>query len=183
MWHSCALFFLFPDPHFKARKHKARIISPTLLAEYAYILRPGGIVYTITDVRDLHDWMRAHLEAFVPAVREALDAAGVALADLDAVAVTSGPGLAGALMVGVAAAKASGADAVARMKAMPTDDDCFGQGSIRADGRKIHPAYLFEVKKPEESKGPWDYYKLLRTTPADEAFRPLAEGGCPLVRS
>ena len=59
-----ALFFLFPDPHFKARKHKARIISPTLLAEYAYVLRPGGIVYTITDVRDLHEWMKAHLEAF-----------------------------------------------------------------------------------------------------------------------
>ncbi|EKM57904.1 uncharacterized protein PHACADRAFT_251833 [Phanerochaete carnosa HHB-10118-sp] len=60
---SC-LFFLFPDPHFKARKHKARIISPTLLAEYAYVLRPGGIVYTITDVHDLHQWMKAHLEAF-----------------------------------------------------------------------------------------------------------------------
>ncbi|KAF8638707.1 hypothetical protein AX17_002002 [Amanita inopinata Kibby_2008] len=59
-----ALFFLFPDPHFKSRKHKARIISPTLLAEYAYVLRPGGIVYTITDVKDLHDWMRSHLEAF-----------------------------------------------------------------------------------------------------------------------
>ncbi|OCH94916.1 putative methyltransferase [Obba rivulosa] len=59
-----ALFFLFPDPHFKARKHKARIISPTLLAEYAYVLRPGGIVYTITDVRDLHEWMKSHLEAF-----------------------------------------------------------------------------------------------------------------------
>ncbi|KAG6873241.1 hypothetical protein C0995_001260 [Termitomyces sp. Mi166 len=59
-----SLFFLFPDPHFKSRKHKARIISPTLLAEYAYALRPGGIVYTITDVRDLHEWMRSHLEAF-----------------------------------------------------------------------------------------------------------------------
>lgn len=59
-----ALFFLFPDPHFKSRKHKARIISPTLLAEYAYILRPGGIVYTITDVKDLHEWMRTHLEEF-----------------------------------------------------------------------------------------------------------------------
>ncbi|KAG6896577.1 tRNA (guanine-N(7)-)-methyltransferase (tRNA(m7G46)-methyltransferase) [Termitomyces sp. T32_za158] len=59
-----SLFFLFPDPHFKSRKHKARIISPTLLAEYAYALRPGGIVYTITDVKDLHDWMRSHLEAF-----------------------------------------------------------------------------------------------------------------------
>lgn len=59
-----ALFFLFPDPHFKSRKHKARIISPTLLAEYAYVLRPGGIVYTITDVKDLHEWMKAHLTAF-----------------------------------------------------------------------------------------------------------------------
>ncbi|KAF9474686.1 putative methyltransferase [Pholiota conissans] len=59
-----ALFFLFPDPHFKSRKHKARIISPTLLAEYAYVLKPGGIVYTITDVKDLHEWMKAHLTAF-----------------------------------------------------------------------------------------------------------------------
>ncbi|KAI5118993.1 hypothetical protein M0805_004403 [Coniferiporia weirii] len=58
------MFFLFPDPHFKARKHKARIISPTLLAEYAYVLRPGGIVYTITDVKDLYEWMSAHLSAF-----------------------------------------------------------------------------------------------------------------------
>jgi tRNA (guanine-N7-)-methyltransferase len=58
------LFFLFPDPHFKLRKHKARIISPTLLAEYAYALRPGGIVYTITDVKDLAEWMKAHISAF-----------------------------------------------------------------------------------------------------------------------
>ncbi|KAG8990113.1 tRNA (guanine-N(7)-)-methyltransferase (tRNA(m7G46)-methyltransferase) [Tulasnella sp. 427] len=58
------IFFLFPDPHFKARKHKARIISQTLLAEYAYVLRPGGIVYTITDVEDLHLWMVQHLDAF-----------------------------------------------------------------------------------------------------------------------
>ncbi len=85
--------------------------------------------------------------------------------------------------MGVPAAKASGADAVARMKAMPCDDDAFGPGSIRADGRKLHPAYLFEVKKPEESKGPWDYYKLLQTTPGEQAFRPLAEGGCAFVRS
>jgi len=85
--------------------------------------------------------------------------------------------------VGIQTAKASGADVVARMKAMPTDDDAFGPGTIRADGRKIHPAYLFEVKRPEESKGPFDYYKLLETTAAGEAFRPLAEGGCSLIRS
>jgi branched-chain amino acid transport system substrate-binding protein len=85
--------------------------------------------------------------------------------------------------LGVRAAKASGADTVARMKAMPTDDDAFGAGTIRADGRKLHPAFLFEVKKPEESRGPFDYYKLLQTTPGDEAFRPLGEGGCPLIRA
>lgn len=75
-----------------------------------------------------------------------------------------------------------GAKVVAKMKEMPTDDPIFGKGSIRADGRKIHPAYLFEVKKPEESKGPWDYYKLISTIPAEEAFRPLAESECPLVK-
>lgn len=76
----------------------------------------------------------------------------------------------------------NGALVVAKMKEMPTDDPVFGKGSIRADGRKIHPAYLFEVKKPEESKGPWDYYKLIATIPAAEAFRPLAESECPLVK-
>ncbi|KAM0786045.1 hypothetical protein ACM66B_006857 [Microbotryomycetes sp. NB124-2] len=58
------MFFLFPDPHFKQRKHKARIISPGLLAEYAYALKLGGLLYTITDVPDLHDWMTSHLAAF-----------------------------------------------------------------------------------------------------------------------
>jgi branched-chain amino acid transport system substrate-binding protein len=70
---------------------------------------------------------------------------------------------------------------VAKMKAMPTDDKLFGKGTIRADGRKIHDMYLFEVKKPEESKYPWDYYKVRATIPAAEAFRPLKDGGCPLV--
>jgi len=75
-----------------------------------------------------------------------------------------------------------GAKVVAKMKEMPTDDPLFGKGTIREDGRKIHPAYLFEVKKPEESKGPWDYYKLVGTTPGDQAFRPLSESACPLVK-
>src|SRR6202043_3534806 len=75
-----------------------------------------------------------------------------------------------------------GARVVAKMKELPTDDPLFGKGSIRADGRKIHPAYLFEVKKPEESKGPWDYYKLIGTTPGEQAFRPLSESACPLVK-
>jgi branched-chain amino acid transport system substrate-binding protein len=85
--------------------------------------------------------------------------------------------------MGVAAARASGVEAVNRMKAMPCDDDAFGPGHIRADGRKIHPGYLFEVKTPAESRNPWDLYKVAATTPGEEAFRPLAEGGCPLVRS
>jgi branched-chain amino acid transport system substrate-binding protein len=76
---------------------------------------------------------------------------------------------------------ADGKAVVAKMKSMPTDDKLFGKGTIRADGRKIHPMYLFEVKKPEESKGPWDLYKLRATIPADEAFRPISEGKCPLV--
>ena len=70
---------------------------------------------------------------------------------------------------------------VAKMKALPTDDPLFGKGTIRADGRKIHPMYLFEVKKPSESKGPWDYYKLIHEIPAAEAFRPLDQGECPLA--
>ena len=85
--------------------------------------------------------------------------------------------------MGVAASKVSGIDVVNRMKAMPCDDDAFGPGRIREDGRKLCPSYLFEVKTPAESKAPWDYYKLLQTTPADEAFRPLNEGGCSLVHS
>jgi len=71
---------------------------------------------------------------------------------------------------------------VAKMKELPTDDPLFGKGSIRADGRKIHPAYLFEVKKPSESKYPWDYYKLVATIPADEAWLPLEKSVCPLVK-
>ena len=76
---------------------------------------------------------------------------------------------------------ADGKAVVAQMKMMPTDDPLFGKGSVRADGRVIHPAYLFEVKKPEESKYPGDFYKTRATIPADEAFRPLKEGNCPLV--
>ena len=88
-----------------------------------------------------------------------------------------------ASQMGVDNAKKDGAATVAQMKAIPTEDDCFGAGSIRADGRKLCPAYLWQVKTPAESKGPWDYYKLVASTPADQAFRPLNAGGCPLVRS
>ena len=70
---------------------------------------------------------------------------------------------------------------VAEMKALPTDDPLFGKGTIRADGRKIHPVYLFEVKSPAESKYPGDDYKLRATIPADEAFRPMKDDNCPML--
>ncbi len=76
-----------------------------------------------------------------------------------------------------------GAKIVADMKAVPTEDPLFGKGSIRPDGRKLHPHYLFEVKKPADMKEPWDLYNVLSTIPAGEAFRPMSEGGCPLVKS
>ena len=84
--------------------------------------------------------------------------------------------------LGLAAAKADGRATVAHMKSMPTDDDCFGAGRIREDGRKIHPSYLMQVKTPAESKGPLDVLKVLATTAVDDAFRPMSEGGCSLVR-
>jgi branched-chain amino acid transport system substrate-binding protein len=80
-----------------------------------------------------------------------------------------------------AAKRDTGKEVVAQMKKMPSEDPLFGKGEIREDGRHVHPMYLFEVKKPSESKGPWDYYKTRATIPADQAFRPLDQGDCPLV--
>ena len=87
-----------------------------------------------------------------------------------------------AASLGVTAARADGAAAIRRMKEMPTNDPLFGPGQVRADGRKIHPMHLFLVKSPGESRGPWDYFKLLRSLPAGQSFRPMAEGGCALAR-
>jgi branched-chain amino acid transport system substrate-binding protein len=75
-----------------------------------------------------------------------------------------------------------GAKVVAKMKELPTDDPLFGKGPLRADGRRLIPAYLFEVKKPEESKGPWDYYKLVATIAPEDAAKPLEASECPLVK-
>ena len=137
-----------------------------------------GLVISSTFYWDLDDRKRAfsaRLWAKVPNVRPGMGHAGDYSSTMHYLKVAAD--------MGVAQAKASGAATVARMKAMPTDDDCFGNGSIREDGRKIHPCYLFQVKTPAESKGPWDYYKLLATVPADEAFRPMKDGGCPLVKA
>ncbi|MCC7281320.1 MAG: ABC transporter substrate-binding protein [Acetobacteraceae bacterium] len=136
-----------------------------------------GLNLTESFYWDLNDSTRAFAAKFHPrnrGVRPTMVHAGCYAATLHYLkAVTA---------LGAAQAKANGAGVVAKMKEMPTDDPLFGKGSIRADGRKIHPAYLFEVKSPAESKGPWDYYKLVREIPADKAFRPLADGNCPLVR-
>ena len=87
-----------------------------------------------------------------------------------------------AAAIGAAAAKRSGREAVARMKAMAVEDDAFGKSSIRADGRVLHTAYLFQIKSPAESKHAWDYYTTLATVPGEQAFRPMSEGGCSLTQ-
>jgi len=137
-----------------------------------------GLVCTETFYWDLNDRTRAFSARLRPNIGQnalCMNHAGTYAAPLHYLKTVAD--------MGVAAAKQSGAATVTRMKAMPCDDDCFGSGSIRPDGRKLHPAYLFEVKKPEESKGAFDYYKLLQTTAREESFRPLNEGGCSLVGS
>jgi len=137
-----------------------------------------GLVLTESFYWDLNDRTRAFTQRVLPktgGIHPAMSHAGCYAGALHYLKVVAD--------MGVNEAKKSGAATVARMKAMPTDDDAFGAGTIRADGRKLHPVYLFEVKKPSESKAPWDYYKLIATTPADQAFRPLNEGGCSLVRA
>jgi branched-chain amino acid transport system substrate-binding protein len=138
-----------------------------------------GLVCTETFYWDLNDNTRAFTQRVLPNMPQGLRP-GMAQAGCYSGTMHY---LKAVMELGVAAAKADGAATVARMKAIPTEDDAFGPGSIRADGRRLTPAYLFEVKAPAESRAPWDYYKLLQTTAADEAFRPLAEGGCSLVRS
>ena len=85
--------------------------------------------------------------------------------------------------LGVDAAKADGAAVVAQMKRMDASGPLFGPGRIREDGRKLHDVHLFRVKSPAMSRGPWDLYDLVGSTPADRAFRPLAAGNCPMIPS
>jgi branched-chain amino acid transport system substrate-binding protein len=85
------------------------------------------------------------------------------------------------LRAAAAANSTDGQIVVAKMKEMPSKDPLFGEGLVRADGRHVHNMYLFQVKTPAESKGAWDYYKLVETIPAAEAFRPIDQGGCPMV--
>ncbi len=132
-----------------------------------------GLIFTEAWYWDLNAASRAWAKRFAPQNKgqyPSMDHAGVYTAVLH-------------YLKAVEAAKTDdGTKVIAQMKKMPTDDPLFGKGRVRADGRKIHPAYLFEVKKPTESKYPYDYYKLRATIPAEQAFRPEKEGGCPLVK-
>jgi branched-chain amino acid transport system substrate-binding protein len=132
-----------------------------------------GLVLTETFYWDMNDATRAwskRWQAERPGKFPAMTVAGVYGATMH-------------YLKAVAALKSAtdGKAVVAKMKDIPTDDPLFGKGYIRADGRKIHPAYLFEVKSPEESKYPGDYYKLRATIPAEEAFRPMKDDNCPMV--
>ena len=132
-----------------------------------------GLIFTETFYWDLNDQTRAWSRRFAAAnggKYPSMDQAGVYAVILH-------------YLKAVDAAKTDdGTKITAKMKEMPTDDPLFGKRTIRQDGRKIHHAYLFEVKSPAESKGPYDYYKLRATIPADQAFRPLNEGDCPLIK-
>src|SRR3954465_2219105 len=132
-----------------------------------------GLIFTETFYWDRNDASRAFAKRFAPQYKGNMPTmvqAGIYSA------VTH-------YLKAIEAAKTDdGPKVVAKMKEMPTDDALFGKGRIRADGRKLHDAYLVEVKKPSESKGAWDYYKIRATIPADKAFRPENEGGCTLVK-
>jgi branched-chain amino acid transport system substrate-binding protein len=132
-----------------------------------------GLILTETFYWDRNDMTRAFAKRFAPQYKGNMPTmvqAGVYSAVLH-------------YLKAVEALKSDdGPKVIAKMKELPTDDPLFGKGRVRQDGRKIHDAYLFEVKKPSESKGPWDYYKTRDTIPAEQAFRPEKEGGCPLVK-
>ena len=132
-----------------------------------------GLIFTETFYWDMNDQTRAFTKRFAPAnrgIHPTMVHAGVYSAVLH-------------YLKAIESAKTDdGTKVIAEMKRLPTDDPLFGKGSVRADGRKIHPAYLVEVKKPSESTGPWDYHKVRATIPAEEAFRPMNQGGCSLVK-
>jgi branched-chain amino acid transport system substrate-binding protein len=138
----------------------------------------NGLVLTESFYWDLNDGTRAFTKRVLPKLK------GGAYPGMNHAGVYSGSlhYLKTVAAMGVAEARKDGRATVAKMKALPVEDDCFGKTTIREDGRHLVNAYLFEVKTPAESKQPWDYYKLLVTTPADEAFRPLADGHCPFVK-
>jgi branched-chain amino acid transport system substrate-binding protein len=134
-----------------------------------------GLQFTESFYWDLNDGTRAWAKRFAPRNNNRYPTAmqaGVYAATLHYLRAVDQLGASG-----------DGKAVVQEMKKLPTDDPLFGKGTVRADGRKLHNMYLFEVKKPDESKYPWDYYKLIKTIPPSEAFRPLEEGGCDFLKS
>jgi branched-chain amino acid transport system substrate-binding protein len=138
----------------------------------------GGLNLTESFYWDLNDRTRAFTKRVLPKTPNNypnMDHAGCYSATLHYLKTVAD--------MGAAEAKKDGVATVNRMKAIPVDDDCFGKTKIREDGRNLVPSFLFEVKQPKESKGPWDYYKLVVETPGNEAFRPLADGHCAFVKA
>ncbi|MEP9353096.1 ABC transporter substrate-binding protein [Xanthobacter sp. KR7-65] len=134
-----------------------------------------GLILTSPFYWDMNDKTRAFSQRFAEKMRGAkptMVQAGVYSATLNYLKTVAELGDA-----------KDGRKVVDAMKAKPIKDPLFGEGRIRADGRKIHDMYLFEVKKPAESKAPWDYYKLRATIPAEDAFRPLSQSECALLKS
>ena len=134
-----------------------------------------GLQFTESFYWDLNDDTRAWAKRFAPRNNDRYPTAmqaGVYAATLHYLKAVDAVG-----------ASSDGKAVVQEMKKLPTDDLLFGKGTVRADGRKLHNMYLFEVKKPGESKYPWDYYKLIKTIPPSEAWRPLEEGGCDFLKS
>jgi branched-chain amino acid transport system substrate-binding protein len=135
-----------------------------------------GLQFTESFYWDLNDGTRTWTKRFAPRNKDryptALQAGvyGATLHYLKAVDALDGISTDGKVVVD-------------KMKELPTDDPLFGKGTIRVDGRKLQNMYLFQVKKPEESKYPWDYYSLIKTIPPEQAWRPLSEGGCDFVKS
>jgi branched-chain amino acid transport system substrate-binding protein len=134
-----------------------------------------GLQFTESFYWDMNDDTRAFAKRFAPRNNDRYPTAmqaGVYAATLHYLKAVDELGASG-----------DGKAVVQQMKKLPTDDPLFGKGTVRADGRKLHNMYLFEVKKPEESRYPWDYYKLIKTIPPSEAWRPLEDGGCDFLKS
>ncbi len=134
-----------------------------------------GLDFTVTYYWDLNKNTRAFAERFAKRSKNGVMPTMVQAGDYSAV-------LDYLKAVAAVGSASDGAAVVAKMKSMPAEDLAFGKSTVRADGRVIHPAYLLQVKKPSESKYPWDYARVIATIPADEAFAPLADSQCPLVK-
>ena len=137
-----------------------------------------GLIYTDPFYWDFNDGTRAFAARFQPQWRDlkpSEDHAGVYAGTMHYLKAVQA--------LGVDKARASGRAVMAEMKRMPTDDVVFGRGAVRMDGQMVHDMHLWQVKSPKESKGPWDYSRLLATVPAAEAFIPLSQSACPAARS